>query len=104
MEEVHMGMMWLDMLYLFVGWIIGAGIFLAVSFAIVWIVRRALRLNIKFKGEVFLLAMLALIEPFVWHTGIDRTFAWDWQHVLSSTLPSFIVALLLLWWINKGSE
>jgi hypothetical protein len=103
-EEANMDMMWLDVLFLFVAWFIGAAIFLAVIGIIAWVLRKALRFDIKFKGEVFLLALLAIIEPFVWHTGIDRTFAWDWQHVFGNTLPSIIVALLLLWWINKGKE
>lgn len=98
-----MDMMWLDILS-FIAWFIGAAIFLAVSGVITWVLRRALRFDIKFKGEILLLTVIALLEPFVWHTGIDRTFSWDWQHVLSSTLPSFVVALLLLWWINKGKE
>ena len=59
-----MDLMWLDALFLFVAWFIGAAIFLALSGIIVWVLRKALRFDIKFKGEVILLALLAIMEPF----------------------------------------
>jgi hypothetical protein len=94
----------LDFVFIAAAWFIGAGIFLAVSWAVGWILRKTLRLDFGFRGEALILAALAVIEPFVWHTGIDRTFAWDWAHVINNTVPSFVVALLLLWWINSGEE
>ena len=47
-----MDLMWLDALFLFVAWFIGAAIFLALSGVIAWVLRKALRFDIKFKGEV----------------------------------------------------
>lgn len=99
-----MDMLWLDILILFVVWFMGAALVLALSGVIAWVLRKALRFDIKFKGEVLLLVTISAFEPFVWHTGIDGTYAWDWQHVLINTLPSLVLALLLLWWINKGKE
>ena len=99
-----MGMLWLDLLLTVAAWFIGAAILLGVGGIIGWVLRKFVHFDIELKGKVLLLAILALIEPFVWHTGIDRTFSWDWQHVVNSTLPSFIFAVLLMWWINKGEE
>lgn len=92
----------LDFVFTAVAWFIGAGIFLAVSWAVGWLLTKMLRLQFGFRGEALILASLAVIEPFLWHTGRDRTFAWDWAHVISNTVPSLVVALLLLWWINSA--
>ena len=94
----------LDFAFIAVAWFIGAGILLAVGWAVGWILKKTLSLGFGFKGEALILSSIAVIEPFVWHTGIDRTVDWDWAHVISNTVPSFVVALLLLWWINSGEE
>ena len=96
--------MWLDILLVLISWLIGAGFFLLASWVIQWVMRKILRFEIKFSGGVILLVIISIIEPFVWHTGIDRTLTWDWQHVINSTLPSLVFAILLLWWIDRGDD
>ena len=94
----------LDFAFIAVIWFIGAGIFLAVGWVLGWLLKKVLRLNIDTRGDVLILAALAVIEPFLWHTGIDGKFAVDWTHVINNTVPSFILAIFLLWWINRGEE
>ena len=94
--------MWLVMMI--VAWFVGATIYSLASGLIVWLVKKLLSFHISFKGEIALLATLVVFEPFLVSYTIDETFTFDWSHFFSYNLPQFVLAVLILRWINRGEE
>ena len=94
--------MWLVMTI--VAWFVGATIFSLTSGLIVWLVKKLLSFHVSFKGEIALLATLAVFEIFLVSYTIDKTFTFDWSHFITYNLPQFVLAVLMLRWINRGEE
>jgi hypothetical protein len=94
----------LGLAFLFISWLIGAGIFVAIGWIIGFVAGKIFKKEFGFRFDAIVLLVIGAVEPFIWHTGIDRTFAFDLTHFLSSTLPSLIVAILLTRWINAGKD
>jgi len=85
-------------------WFVGATIYSLASGLIVWLVKKLLSFHISFKGEIALLATLVIFEPFLVSYTIDETFTFDWSHFINYNLPQFVLAVLMLRWINRGEE
>ena len=94
----------LDLLFMVAGWFIGAAILLLISGVLCWILKKIFHLTFGFKREALMLAAIAVIEPFIYNYGDDRTLTWDWTHFILQTAPSLVFALLLLKWINNGKK
>nr|WP_316653547.1 hypothetical protein [uncultured Gellertiella sp.] len=94
----------LGLAFLLISWFIGAGIFVAIGWFVGFVTGKIFKKEFGFRFDVVVLLLIAAVEPFIWHTGIDRTFSFDLSHVLSSTIPSLIVAVLLTRWINAGKD
>jgi hypothetical protein len=72
-------------------WFIIAFTFLAVG----WIFEKVVRREFSFKGEVLILAAIAVVEVYAWQIGIEKEVALNWTHVFYTTIPSFALAVLL---------
>ena len=94
--------MWLVMMI--VAWFVGATIYSLASGLIVWLVTKLLSFHVSFKGEVALLATLVVFEPFLVSYTVDKTFTFDWSHFINYNFPQFVLAVLMLRWINRGEE
>ena len=87
---------------LLIGWIgaaLGFAMFVSLTnFFMSWVLKAELAL----KFDACVLVILTFIEPFIYQSGVTaKPFPLDWDHVLNITLPGFLLALILILWINK---
>jgi hypothetical protein len=87
-----------------VAWFVGAMMYSVANGLIIWLVEKLLSFHVSFKGEIALLATLVVLEPFLVSYTIDKNFTFDWSHFISYNLPQFVLAVLILRWINRGKE
>lgn len=73
-------------------------------FAVLWIFEKITKQTTTFRVEVVVLFLLTPIVPFIFRMGIERHYGSYLKSFIYDDLPAFAVALLMLWWMNKGDN
>ena len=94
----------LDFGILALTWIMAGAILLLFSSAMLWTFKKVTKKTTTFATEAIVLFVITLLEPFVAQSGIDGTFGWNLDRFIYNNLPALAVALVMLWWINKGDD
>ena len=105
MELVRVGFgVFLDILIWSVVWLLGGALLAAVTWGISWLLSKVSKRTQNFKWDSGILIVLLIVEIPISQYGADRTFGFSGAHILETSIPSGLVALALLWWINRGAD